>query len=152
MRTGGADGVSALNYKAVGIVDVDESNGVCYNYLRWDDYYEKTSTKLSEDWQRHYGAVTTLDYLKENDMLVVRPGSNYAAPEYEADIQTIKEHCKAVIIANSWKMIFADDEAEFDQLLKDMQDTVNGLGYEQVLEVDWQNVKDRFAAEAEVLE
>lgn len=147
-----ADGVSALNYKAVGIVDVDESNGVCYNYLRWDDYYEKTSTKLSEDWQRHYGAVTTLDYLKENDMLVVRPGSNYAAPEYEADIQTIKEHCKAVIIANSWKMIFADDEAEFDQLLKDMQDTVNGLGYEQVLEVDWQNVKDRFAAEAEVLE
>ncbi len=81
-------------------------------------------------------------------MLVVRPGSNYAAPEYEEDIQTIKEHCRAVILTNSWKMIFAEDEAEFERLLKDMQDTVNGLGYEQVLEVDMQNAKDRFAAEA----
>ncbi len=45
-------------------------------------------------------------------------------------------------------MIFAEDEAEFERLLKDMQDTVNGLGYEQVLEVDMQNAKDRFAAEA----
>ncbi len=143
-----ADGVSALNYKAVGVADVDESNGICYNYLKWDDYQKKASTKLSEDWSAHYGGQTTLDYLKENGMLVVRPGSNYAAPEYEEDIQTIKEHCRAVILTNSWKMIFAEDEAEFERLLKDMQDTVNGLGYEQVLEVDMQNAKDRFAAEA----
>ena len=40
------DGVSALNFKANGIVDTDPDTGICYNYQRWDDYLEKTSTKL----------------------------------------------------------------------------------------------------------
>lgn len=146
-----ADGISALNYKPVGLVDVDESNGVCYNYERWEDYQTKTQTTLSKNWsEKHDNALSALEYLKDNGMLVVRPGSNYAAPEYETDIQTIKEQCKATIVTNSWQMIFAKDQAEFDKILKDMQDTVNGLGYEQVLEVDKQNVAERFAAEAEV--
>ncbi len=55
-----ADGVSALNYKAVGVADVDESNGICYNYLKWDDYQKKASTKLSEDWSAHYGGQRAL--------------------------------------------------------------------------------------------
>lgn len=145
------DGISALNYKAAGLVDVDESNGVCYSYERWEDYIEKTQTTLSKNWSaKHDNALTTIDYLKDHDMLVVRPGSNYAAPEYETDIQTIKEQCKATIVANSWQMAFADSEEEFNALLKDMQETVNGLGYEQVFAVDEQNVRDRFAAEAEI--
>lgn len=43
-------------------------------------------------------------------------------------------------------MVFADNEAEFDRLLKDMRDTVNGLGYEQVLAVDMQNASDEAAS------
>lgn len=145
------DGISALNYKAVGIVDVDEENGVCYNYQRWDDYIEKTATKLSENWSKqHDNATTTLEYLKDNNKLVVRPGSNYAAPEYDSDVATIKEQCKQIIVANSWQMVFASNENEFNSLLKDMQDTVKGLGYDTVYDVDVKNCNDRFAAEAEV--
>ncbi|MGN0428406.1 MAG: ABC transporter substrate-binding protein [Agathobacter sp.] len=146
-----ADGISALNYKAVGVVDVDEATGICYNYQKWDDYLERTATTLSKNWStQHDNAGTALEYLKNNNMLVVRPGSNYATPEYSTDIQTIKEQCKQVIVSNSWQMVFAKDEAEFNSLLKEMQDTVNGLGYQDVYAVDEQNCKDRFAAEAEV--
>ena len=39
-------------------------------------------------------------------------------------------------------MVFAKDEAEFNSILKDMQDTVKGLGYDKVLKVDMKNAKD----------
>lgn len=138
------DGVSALNFKAVGVVDTDPDTGVCYNYQKWDDYIERTSTKLSEDWSSHNdGAKTAIERLESTDNLLVLPGTNYSTPEYSTDINTIKEQCKQTIVADSWQMIFAKDEAEFNKILKDMQDTVQGLGYDQVYEVDQKNYQDK---------
>ena len=138
------DGVSALNYKPVGVVDTDPDTGVCYNYQKWDDYIERTSTKLSEDWSKHNdGAKTAIERLEATDNLLVLPGTNYSTPEYSTDINTIKEQCKQTIVADSWQMIFAKDEAEFNKILKDMQDTVQGLGYDQVYEVDQKNYQDK---------
>lgn len=82
---------------------------------------------------------------KENKMLVL-PGTNYAVPEASTDITTIKEQCKQIIVEYSWKMVFAQDEAEFNSLFDEMKTTVEGLGYEQVLEVDRQNCEDQYAA------
>ena len=143
------DGVSALNYKALGLVDCDPDTGICYNYSRWDDYQKQTATKLSEDWSSHYdNAKTAIEYLNGKKMLTVVPGSNYAIPEYETEISTIKEQCKQIIVQDSWQMVFAASEDEFNADLKDMQDTVNGLGYDQVLAVDKQNCQDKFASYA----
>ena len=115
------DGVSALNFKANGIVDTDPDTGICYNYQRWDDYLEKTSTKLN------------------------------STPEYSTDISTIKEQCKQTIVADSWQMVFAKNEAEFNKILKDMQDTVKGLGYDQVFEVDKKDYEDKVKCINDVL-
>ena len=43
-------------------------------------------------------------------------------------------------------MVFAKDEAEFDSLLKEMQETAIGLGYEEVFEFDKTNTINRFEA------
>ena len=43
-------------------------------------------------------------------------------------------------------MAFASDEDEFNSLLKEMQDTCKGLGYDQVYEVDKVNCEAQFAA------
>ncbi len=147
------DGVSALNYKAVGVVDTDEETGICYNYQRWDDYLQRVSTALSDDWSSHNdGAATAIERLESTDNLLVLAGTNYATPEYDTDISTIKEQCKQIIVQYSWQMVFASDEAEFNSLLTTMQDTVNGLGYEDVLAVDKNNCADRAAAIKEVTE
>jgi putative aldouronate transport system substrate-binding protein len=144
-----SDGASKLNIKTAGIVDCDPDTGMCYNYLRWDDYRSRVETKLSKDWSAHNGnAASGIDYLTKNNKVLVIPGTNYATPEYTTDISTIKEQCKQSIVEYSWKMVFAKDDAEFSSLLKEMQNTVKGLGYDQVLAVDKQNCKDKFAAEA----
>lgn len=141
------EGVSALNYKALGVVDCDQTTGMCYNYQRWADYQERTATPLSEDWKaKNDNASTCIEYLRGKDMLTVAPGSNYAIPEYSTDHRTIKEQCKQVIVQDSWQMAFAADEAEFDSILKEMQDTARGLGYDEVYAVDEQNCKDKLAS------
>ena len=107
---------------------------------------------VSEDWQKHMNADTTMDYLKSKNMLTVAPGASYSVPEEDSNISTIRGQCKATIIENSWKMIFAQDEDEFNSYLKTMQDTVKGLGYEDVLTVDMKNAKDQNDARLAIVE
>lgn len=137
------DGVSALNYKAVSLIDTNPETGVPYSYVLWDSVLEMNKTPLDSDWQEHMNAKTTLDYLEKNNKLMVAPGSGYVAPEESSEIVTLRGQCKATIVEYSWKMIFAKDETEFNSLLTTMQDTVKGLGYDKVLEVDMKNAKDQ---------
>ncbi len=142
------DGISKLNYKSVGIVDTDSDlNNITYNYQRWDDYVNLTKTKLSEDWSAaNDNADTAIQYLEDNNLLMVMPGTNYATPDYDTDISAIKEQCKQSILESSWKMVFASNETEFNTELKNMQDTVKGLGYDKVFAVDKENVANKITA------
>lgn len=143
------DGVSALNFVTVTSSDVNPSTGFPYNYNLWDSVIDANTTALDTDWQTKMGAKTTIEFLKNNNLLMVAPGSSFIAPAEDSEISTLRGQCRAKIIENSWRMVFAADEEEFNSLLKDMQDTVNGLGYDKVLAVDMQNAKDQNAARIE---
>lgn len=139
------DGISALNYSAVGQKDKNEENGVPYLYELWDDYREITATELNKDWAEHYGTdELPIDYFAKQDMISVIPGTAWAKPDYPTDVTVIKEQCKQTIVDYSWRMIFAESEEEFDSLLKEMQEIAYGLGYEKVLEVDLQSCVARY--------
>jgi multiple sugar transport system substrate-binding protein/putative aldouronate transport system substrate-binding protein len=137
------DGVSALNFKTLSIVDIDPRIKEPYLTSMWSSELAKRTTPLDLDWQeKSGGAKTTIEFLENNHALSVAPGTSYLQPEEGSDITTLRGQCKAVIVDDSWKMIFAKDETEFNSILKHMQDTVKGLGYEQVLKVDMKNAKD----------
>ncbi len=137
------DGVSALNFVTVTPSDTNPSTGYPYNYTLWESVIAANSTALDTDWQTKMNAKTTIEFLKNNNKLMVAPGSSYIAPQEDSEITTLRGQCKAKIIENSWKMVFAANEEEFNSLLKEMQDTVNGLGYDKVMEVDMKNAKDQ---------
>jgi putative aldouronate transport system substrate-binding protein len=141
---GGAykDGGSSLNFSAVLPIDEDPTTGFPYSYKLWPSYQETVANPLTEDWSGHMGgATTTMEYLQSNGMLTVAPGASFTVPTDESQIETMRNQVKASIIEYSWKMAFAKDDAEFDSLQAEMQETVNGLGYEEVLEVDMANAK-----------
>ena len=146
------DGVSALNFKTVNLQDIDPATGEAYDYLTWETTIANNQTALDLDWAEFMGASSTMEYLEANDMLAVAPGSSYSVPEADSNITTIRGQCKATVIDNSWKMIFAADNSEFDSLFKTMQETALGLGYEDVLAVDEQNADDWTAARQESAE
>lgn len=140
-------GACALNFKALSPVDTDPKTKEPYMTAMWSSVLEKNNTSIDLDWQKYAGgAKTTMEFLKAKDALAVAPGTSYIAPEESSDITMLRSQCKTVIIDRSWKMVFAENEAEFDRLLKDMQDTVTGLGYEQVLMIDKENARDEVAA------
>lgn len=140
------DGVSALNFKPINLGDTDPSTGEPYDYNLWETTIANNTTPLDTDWREKMGSETTVDYLTNNNKILVAPGSSYLAPEEDSNITTVRSQCKAAVIDNSWKMIFAADQSEFDSLMKTMQETAKGLGYEDVLAVDMKNAKDQTAA------
>lgn len=143
------DGISTLNFKIVGMTDSNEK-GMPYNYTMWDSVIKETETELTKDWKDHTGAQTTIDYYKDNDWLAVKTGTSYSVPDYTTDVAAIKEQIKQVIVQYSWQMCFADDQKAFDSLLKEMQDTVKGLGIDQVYAVDKENCEALLNAMDEV--
>ena len=147
------DGVSALNFKAVSVADIDTTTNEPYMTTMWSSELEKNNTQLDQEWQEYAGgAKTTLEFLESKDAVAVAPGTSYTQPTESSDITTLRNQCKAAIVDSSWQMIFAKDEGEFQSILEEMQDTVKGLGYEQVLELDMQNAKDQAAARVEAVE
>jgi putative aldouronate transport system substrate-binding protein len=136
------DGGSALNVSAVLPAEVNPNTGFPYSYKYWPSYQETVANPLTEDWSAQMGgATTTMEYLQENDQLIVAPGAGFAAPTDDSEIETLRNQVKASIVEYSWKMAFAKDDTEFDSLLAELEETVNGLGYEKVLEVDMANAK-----------
>ena len=145
------DGVSALNVNTVLPIDINPDTGFPYAYTMWESYLNETTDPVKEDWSKNMGsAESTIGYLEENDQLLVAPGASYVAPEDSSEISTLRNQAKATIIEYSWRMVFAKDEAEFDQLLKEMQETADGLGYQTVLEFDMNNAKDQNEKRIEV--
>lgn len=141
------DGLSALNYPAMGITDADPETGIDFNFARWDDYARLTQTELSRDWSEHNeGALVPIKYFQEKGLINVFPAVYFVNEDYSMDLSAVKEQCKQIIVQYSWQMAFARDEAEFNSLLKEMQETAIGLGYEDVFEFDKMNTEKRFEA------
>ena len=131
-----SDGVSQLNYTAVNKKDINPDNGFTYYYTLWDSVLSQNNSALDLDWQEHMGAQTTMEYLENNNKIIVAPGSGFAAPEEDSQITTLRGQCRTTIVDTSWQMIFASNDEEFQSLQKQMQDTLEGLDYQTVLDYD----------------
>ncbi|MBL1125065.1 ABC transporter substrate-binding protein [Streptococcus suis] len=147
------DGVSALNVNTVSPLNIDPETQSPYFFNLWESYQaENDVNPVSTDWKDHMDqATSTIDYLEKHNQILVAPGSGYIAPKDDSEIDTIRNQIKSTIKEYSWKMVFAKDEAEFNNLLKEMQDTANGLGYDKVLSVDKKNAEDQIKAREAVL-
>lgn len=140
------DGMSQMNYQSVSTMDINPANGEHYNYSMWPSYLADNVTPLDKSWQDFMKAQTTLDYLSAHNGYTVAAGNGYIAPAAPAEIDTARNQIKAIIVADSWKMVYAKDQAEFDSILKDMQDTCISMGYNDVLTFDNKIAADTKAA------
>ncbi len=145
------DGICELNYIAVGKSEIDDK-GYPYEYRLWDSVLELQETTLDKDWRERMGSNTTLNYLIENDKLMVAPGCGYTAPAETVEETAIRKQCRASIQKYSWDMIFAEDEEEFYQLYEQLTEEVDSYGYETILTFDMENAKAKEAARKAIVE
>lgn len=64
--------------------DIVKNCGEAYDWTLWDSTIENTTSPLEEDWRAHMGANTTMEYVQNNNILMVAPGSDYTTPEEES--------------------------------------------------------------------
>ncbi|MFT4260195.1 ABC transporter substrate-binding protein [Microbacterium sp.] len=135
-------GTSTLNVSAVLPNDIDERTGLQYNYQFWPSYQALTQNELKADWSAHMGdATSTMEYLKANDQLLVAPGASYTVPTDDSQTEALRNQVKGVIVQYSWQATFAESEADFEKLWSELQETAEGLGYQDVLDVDLASAK-----------
>lgn len=144
-------GASVLNFRTFLLSETDPNTGDSYEYPCWESTIKDNESLLDRDWAEKMGADTAMEYLEQNDMLLVAPGANYSTPAEDANITTIRNQCKAMVIEYSWRMVFAPED-EFDGLLEEFGDMLDGLGYADVYEVDLENAKAQTAARKAVAE
>lgn len=97
-------------------------------------------------------ADSTIEYLQENEKILVAPGCGYMALAETSEQTAIRTQCKAAVQKYSWNMIFAENEEEFYQLLEQMQREIKSLGYDTILELDMANAKQKDQARRNAVE
>lgn len=135
-----AEGTSELNFKPIALGECDE-RGYPYMFQNWDSVQELQETALDREWQSVMGADTTMEYLIKNNKLLIAPGGRYISNVENMELTAIRKQCRTVIQRYSWEMVFAENEAEFYELLLRMQKEVKGLRYDTILAFDMENAK-----------
>jgi putative aldouronate transport system substrate-binding protein len=130
------DGQSKINTMIMSDFVKDPDTKEFYNNAYWSTTHEANKTALTTDWQKTYNAVNATDYYLKNNMIDVVPNINTSLGSDSSDIKNKRSQISDYVKNTSWKMVFAKNQAEFDQLWTKMQKDVEGLGWKDVLAAD----------------
>lgn len=130
------DGQSKINTMIMSDFVVDPETGEFYNNNYWSSTIEANKTVLTTEWQKAYNATTPTEYYQKNNMIDIVPNINTSLGSDSSDIKNKRSQISDYVKNTSWKMIFAKDQAEFDQLWNKLKSDVVGLGWNDVLAVD----------------
>lgn len=133
-----ADGMLQINQWMVAGVSTNPLTGHTFSTIYWPAEVEKAKTTTRNEWSERFDAEDPVDYLTKNDMIGVVPYVNVNYPADSTDISLIRTSCGPIVCDASWKMIFAQDQAEFDALWAQMKEDVEGFGFDQLVEYDTQ--------------
>ncbi len=130
------DGQSKLNTMIMSDFVVDPETKEFYNNTYWSSTIEANKTVLTTEWQKAYNATTPTEYYQKNNMIDIVPNINTSLGSDSSDIKNKRSQISDYVKNTSWKMIFAKNQAEFDQLWNKLKSDVVGLGWNDVLAVD----------------
>lgn len=130
------DGQSKINSMIMSDFVKDPDTGEFYNSNYWSSTIEANKTALTTDWQKNYNATNATDYYLKNKMIDIVPNINTSFGVDSSDIKNKRSQISDYVKNASWKMVFAKDQAEFDQLWAKMKTDVAGLGWNDVLAAD----------------
>lgn len=132
------DGNHKINQWTLHGFSINPKTGETYANANWESYLEMNKTATTDEWSEKYGADNQVDFLLGTGQLEVIPNVNIILPSDTTDISLIRGQCKQEICDNTWRMIYANDEEEFNQIWENMKTTLDGLGWQEMYEYDVQ--------------
>lgn len=103
--------------------------------------YCHEAVRYRKDWASHIGSQSVMDYLQDNNALIVSPGVSYKAAKETTELSTIRVQCAAAINEYSWKW-FCLGRERIQQSVFGLLNRTTALGYSKIYEYDLTNAKD----------
>ncbi len=128
-----------------------DSNGETYNYRNWKSYTTSASSDIEKAWREWAGAETPDQYMVKQDYTLA-PGTDYVGGTHSDELQLVWDQVTTCLKENSWKAIYAKDDAEFDKIVADMTKQCKDYGYDQCTEFQQKEATLRAAAEDKAIE
>ena len=133
---GGAfqDGVYAFNTLGPQAATVTES-GYTLSYRYWPTTISRNPSLMKQEVNEMMGGVNALaEYLYANDMVADSTQAvNMITPATD-DLEITVTQIGEIVKKYSWQMVYAADEAEFEELWSTMTEQAKALGLDQVTE------------------
>ncbi len=145
------DGRPEIGFNFLATTSIDPATGEKFAIADWTSVLEATKTVLDDKYEETFGAKNAAEYLLNNNLVQVAPGSAYFAPAEDTELATKRSQCGDLITNVSWVMIFAESDDEFNSLWADMKDQLEGLGYADVLAADLEKLEGLRKARAEAI-
>ncbi|MDO5292930.1 MAG: hypothetical protein Q4F05_09285 [bacterium] len=142
------DGINQMNNTtwAIDAVNPDTKDGETYNYLFWNTTLEKKSSEIEEDWKKKMGCKDADEYLEKNNFSIAL-GTTYSPTAKSDELQITWNNVAKCIKEYSWQAIYAKTDADFERIVKEMQDKAKGYGYDECVEYQQNEASLRKAAE-----
>jgi len=129
-----ADGIMIGSYGlSTGFINPKTKEALSYQL--WDStkaHIIANQTKLQKDWSGVTGSKTTLDFINANKMAITIPLAQSLIPSMTDDISASASRIGDIVKSDSWKMVFAKNDAEFQSYYNDMKTKAEGLGVKDV--------------------
>ena len=142
-----ADGIGCLNWCPFSGAFINPDTKYPLRYTMWPSFVNRNPTKLMQDWTAVTGYKNTCEMLKATNSYALVPGARTLLPTLPDDLATTAQSIGDIVKTNSWLMVYAKNEAEFNKLYDDMVTKAEGLGLQKVL--DWDKEAWKKAKEAE---
>ncbi len=110
-----------------------EASGDCFYQGTWKTNIVDPRNDAEKDWRDVTGADSQWNYLNTADLAII-PAANFAEGTRSSELELTWQQVIKTIKEGSWKAIYAKDDAEFASLVKSMQDTCAGYGYDDCVE------------------
>ena len=129
------DAFNIINNMTISNDTINPASGQPMSSDKWDDVIGYEPTRLVADWRAKNDGF--LDSLARGEALGLtiksHPATHMVAPVPE-DMQITMASIGNIIQTNSWLMVYASSEAEFDQIWRDTVERTNAMGIDEIIE------------------
>ena len=146
-----ADGQCQINQWIVGSAEISPLTNEYYESGLWASTLKANETTTAKEWTEKYGAKNEVEYMNAQGQISMVPNNNVPLGSDTTDIALIRSQCGDLVSDTSWKMVYASDDAQFEQMWDDMTEQLEGLGWDQLVEYDTEKYQPLLDARTETL-
>lgn len=111
-----------------------DSNGERYDWDFWKSNQKEARNELEADWREFTGAKSAQDYMDKTDYKIAL-GTSFSESKRSDELKVVWEQVIKTIKDYSWKAIYSNSDAEYENIVKQMKGIANMYGYNKC--VDW---------------